>query len=173
MPTKPIDSDAMKDGILSRTCVSPLRNPQNAPIPSASGIARTPGARRRPAEREEDIGEDNGAHRHRAFHRQVDGAHQDDEGHADGHHQRRRRGDADPGEIADREEARLDQRQQRDQRDQHQNGRPLLQKLTGHQGLHRAPPPRRASGAAGCGSGKIGRAAAAAGAPEAGRIRRI
>ena len=39
MPTKPIDRLALKDGILRRTCTSPLTSPNRPPTSSVAGSA--------------------------------------------------------------------------------------------------------------------------------------
>ena len=68
--------------------------------------------------------EDDGAEREDALDREVDRAHEDDEGRAEAEHQRDHRRLAHAHEIAEGEEVRVDQRDDQAEEDEHDHRRP-------------------------------------------------
>ena len=108
-PMNQVPSVVMKEGTFRLTWITPLTKPTPAPT-SQHGEHRQQAKVVGVGAVQHQHRQDHGAERQHAFDREVDRAHQDDEGGAEAEHQRDHRRLADAHEIAEAQEVRIDDR---------------------------------------------------------------
>ena len=122
-PMNQVPSVAMNDGMRSLTWITPLTKPMPAPTSSTTSDAdQAVVVAVRPVQHQHR--QDHRRRGQHALDREVDRAHQDDEGRPDPEHQRDHRRLADPDGVAEGEEVRVDRGDDGAERHQHRQRRP-------------------------------------------------